>query len=129
MIKVGPDDLLAALEWVHSCLVDTSLSPKERKGVELALEEAIVNVLRHSGSAEKLELRFKNLEKSCVFELKDQGTPFNPLTFSAKEAVAESLEEQEEGGLGILLIRAYIDEMEYRREEPWNVLVLKKNTF
>jgi anti-sigma regulatory factor (Ser/Thr protein kinase) len=129
VIRIGPDDLLAALQWVNRCLEKTPLSPKERKGVELALEEAIVNILRHGDAEEKLELRCEMADGKIWFELRDKGRVFNPLEFSAEHAVAQleaPLEEREEGGLGILLIRAYIDELAYRREGEWNVLTMGK---
>ena len=56
----------------------------------------------------------------------DTGVAYDPL--AAKEPdLAAPLEERQLGGLGIFLVRKFMDSIEYRREDEKNILVLKKN--
>jgi serine/threonine-protein kinase RsbW len=58
-------------------------------------------------------------------EVEDDGQPFNPL--EAPEAdTTKPLEERTLGGLGIHLVRKLMDDLEYRRHEGKNLLVMKK---
>jgi len=56
--------------------------------------------------------------------IEDDAGPFNPLDAPAVDT-SLPLEQKPLGGLGILLIRKSVDELEYRRSGNRNVLVMK----
>ena len=59
-----------------------------------------------------------------TFELRDEGAPFDPTT---KEVDVDSLVKNGViGGLGIHLIRHYMDTVTYERKDGQNVLTMKK---
>lgn len=127
MIEVTKRELAQVLAWIRARLKETALSDSEAKKVQLALEEAIVNILAHSG-VEKLSMQCEVTPHKIEFELRDRGKPFNPLNHQMRTGREDSLEEREEGGLGIMFMRAYLDELHYRREGEENVLVLIKTS-
>jgi serine/threonine-protein kinase RsbW len=57
-------------------------------------------------------------------EVEDDGRPFNPLEAPPPD-IGKPLAEREVGGLGIHLVRKMMDELEYRRENDKNLLILK----
>jgi anti-sigma regulatory factor (Ser/Thr protein kinase) len=98
------------------------------KKIELALEEALVNVINYAYP----DKHDGEVEVSCglddhnrfVIEIMDSGTPFNPLSLSEPN-LTQDVSERPIGGLGIHLIKKMMDEVEYRREGNNNILTLK----
>ena len=98
-------------------------------GINLALEEAVVNVVNYAypeGTVGDIEMEVNADEKAITFILRDHGKPFDPT--AAKEVdITLSAEERQIGGLGIHLIRNYMDEVKYEYCDGQNVLTLVKN--
>jgi anti-sigma regulatory factor (Ser/Thr protein kinase) len=96
--------------------------------VNLALEEILTNTISYgyADAAEHeitVELRLQQGELTA--EIADDARPFNPL--AAPEADVNSpLAERRVGGLGIHLVRKFMDAVEYRRERDKNLLIMKK---
>lgn len=104
--------------------LDFSLLPN----VNLALEEALANVIMYAypeGTRGEVTLTAKVADNAICMEIKDEGTPFNPL--QQQEANLDvSLEERQIGGLGIHLIKEIMDEVEYVYEDGRNELRMRK---
>lgn len=58
--------------------------------------------------------------------LSDPGMPYDPLDYRWQKVEAGLGEDNEVGGLGILLVRERMDEMSYRRLDGRNVVLLTK---
>jgi len=117
------------LQWVRKFLIQGEFPEIHIRKIELAVEEAIVNVIHYAYHDRKgpIEL-ICSLYPQDRMELiiKDQGPAFNPLMQKQKINPEASLEEREEGGLGILLMREYMDDVHYKRNDPYNVLTFVK---
>jgi anti-sigma regulatory factor (Ser/Thr protein kinase) len=121
------DHLRAMLEWILSSLVSMELEKKDLLRIELAAEEAIVNIIRHAykDRAEEIEIEIDLLSKNLIeMRFKDNGPAFNPLQIQSPD-LNLSVEEREVGGLGIYLIRQYMHKVYYRREDGTNILILQ----
>lgn len=97
---------------------------------ELALEEAVVNVIEHAAKQQPMELTLSihiDENQQIEFVLKDSGPPFNPLTAEIPKREDLSLQEIPQGGLGLPLMRKCMDALLYRREGDFNLLTLIKN--
>jgi anti-sigma regulatory factor (Ser/Thr protein kinase) len=115
------------LGFVSEHAKDQRFTSDMLKKIELALEEALVNVFnyaypdKHDGEVEvRCGLDDNN---RFVIEIMDSGTPFNPLSL-AEPNLTEDVSERKIGGLGIHLIKKMMDEVEYRREGEQNILSL-----
>lgn len=121
------------LAWATAFLKSENLSLIERKKIELALEEAIVNIIHHSYPSTEgtIELIYSPLDKGWIsFTLKDHGPPFDPTTKQHSfDSAALPIEKRKIGGLGIPFLYALLDDIEYRREAHTNVLILKKKIY
>ena len=60
-----------------------------------------------------------------MLEFRDQGPAFDPLSGPAPDLDAP-LEQRPVGGLGLVLVRALVEDARYLREGPFNVLRLVK---
>ena len=109
---------------------DLSLPSSLTNSINLALEEALVNVVYYAYPEGKmgeiiLKESFDYNKSLLLFELIDSGKPFNPTT--VKEAnISLGIEERPVGGLGIFMMRKLMDEVTYKREEGKNILVMIK---
>jgi serine/threonine-protein kinase RsbW len=124
--------LYAALEslepmrsFVEENALRAGLDEGQIRRIELALEEATINIIRHAygGQGGKMELCCTPVEDGLEIRLVDEGPPFDPLQVPAVE-FARDIASREIGGVGIRLIRSMADALHYRREEGRNVLTL-----
>lgn len=100
----------------------------EATQVNLAIEEAVVNVMKYAYQAgERGDVRIEALVRptSLRFIITDSGQPFDP---TSREQVDTTLGTNERGigGLGIHLVRNLMDEVHYERKGDHNVLTLTK---
>lgn len=122
------DQLRPMLEWVLSQLLSMEFDPPTLRKIELASEEALVNVMQHAYSNKpgQVEVEVKLYSKSHIeIVVKDRGRPFTPLEIKAIDP-AQPLEEREIGGLGLFFIHQCMDEVKYDREGDENILIMKK---
>lgn len=102
---------------------DWGLHPQRLMQLELAVEEAVVNICLYAYEVPPGEVlvRVESLPDSLAVELVDEGVPFDPLAVGEPDLRAPAGQRQV-GGLGIFLVRRVMDEVVYRREGPHNVL-------
>lgn len=112
-------------EYCESC----ALSPHILFALNLSLEEVVTNVISYGFEDEHEHLIFVRIRRSdgsLEIEVEDDGLSFNPLEQEPPD-ISSPVEERSIGGLGIHLVRHYMDELEYRRLEDRNLLLMKKN--
>ena len=120
------ENLEALLSFVAQCAGEAGFDPKKISEIEIAAEEAFVNVFHYA-----YETRTGDIEVACglednekfVIELADSGVPFDPLS-RAEPDISTGVMDREVGGLGILLIRKLMDDVRYRRTSEKNILTL-----
>ena len=96
--------------------------------VDLALEEHLTNVLDYGfdeGRRPQILVRLEQHGENFMVEVSDNGKAFNPLD-QAEPDVNLPLQDRPIGGLGIHLMRKFIDELAYKREAGRNVLTMRK---
>jgi sigma-B regulation protein RsbU (phosphoserine phosphatase) len=105
------------------------LTPSVLKDLNLALEEAVTNIISHGYSDHReheILVRIRIESGAVIVELKDDAPAFNPLTAPDAD-LTTPLDERTAGGLGIHLMRKLMDEIEYQRLEDGNLLIMKKS--
>ena len=109
--------------------VENNLNPGLATKINLALEEAVTNVVMYAypkGTKEKINLEAVRDGNTLRFTLTDRGRVFDP-TAAPKANIAASLKDRPIGGLGIHLVRTIMDSVSYRRVEGKNVLTMTIN--
>ena len=125
--------LHAILDWLHLYLKKTSLSATKIGQVELALEEGVVNIISYAYKEKEgsIEVVFEHHKNHFIeITLKDTGIPFDPLKLKNKKKKPtpfSPIQELDEGGLGIFLMKKFMDTVKYIRQNNKNILVLRKN--
>src|SRR5262245_16872036 len=83
----------------------------------LALEEILVNVIRHGhpeGGKHEIQVRLSRQQDWVIATVEDDGIPFNPLE-APEPDLCSPLETRPIGGLGIHLVKSITDGLEYQR--------------
>ena len=104
--------------------LDETLVP----GLNLALEEAVANVMQYAypkGTAGTVDIAAGVSGDALTFTVTDAGQPFDPTT-RAEVDINAGVEERPIGGLGIHLVRQIMDSVSYERVGEKNVLTLGK---
>jgi serine/threonine-protein kinase RsbW len=99
---------------------------KELHELRLAVQEYATNVIKHGRIEEanrRLVVRFELFQDLLTVFITDQGEAFDP----RREATLPGGEEDPaEGGYGLFLIQALVDEIRYETTESGNTLILRK---
>lgn len=121
-------------EWVEELGEELSLPMPAVFQLNLALEEAVVNVMNYAYPGEKgrpvtliaEQKTDKGNGERIVFRLIDEGVPFDP-TQQAAPDITLSAEERSIGGLGIFLVEQLMEEVTYQRDGTRNILSMVYN--
>ena len=107
----------------------SGLSPHILFALNLSLEEVVSNVMSYGYEDDHEHMILVRIGRSgseLHIEVEDDGIAFNPLEQEPPDTEAP-IEERPIGGLGIHLVRHYMDELHYRRHEGRNILLMKKS--
>ena len=116
-------------DFVEELGSELELSPEITMNINLALEEAVANIILYAYPQDQLhEIRLKVTKagQQLIFLLSDSGKSFDP-TRVPEADVTLPLEERPIGGLGIFLIRKIMNEVTYERIDGKNNLTMKKD--
>ena len=119
--KMDQSPVLRAL--LHNYGVCVGLDKRTLKKMEVALEEAVVNVINYSNAS---HIQLTITHSPLTITITDDGIPFDP-TAQAEVDIEKTVEERQIGGLGIALLRQISDELHYRRVEDMNQLIIIKH--
>ena len=96
--------------------------------LQLALEEAVTNVMTHGYGEGKPGSLTVSLEASAEGRLtaiiSDSAPPYDPLARPPVDTTG-SLEEREIGGLGVHFMKKLMDAVRYERRDDHNILTLE----
>ena len=94
--------------------------------ITLSIEELFTNIIKYAYLSEPGDITIRMEVGNCVtVEIVDNGRPYNPLERDDPDITAD-LEERQPGGLGIFMVKKFMDEFEYRNENNKNIVVIKK---
>ena len=116
-------------EYIDSVCEDMGLDMATSMSLNLALEEAVVNVMNYAypkGSKGDVDIRALCDGAQMKFVLIDSGTPFDPTKHQTPD-VQLPADERAIGGLGIFLVTQIMDNVSYERRNEKNILKLTKN--
>jgi anti-sigma regulatory factor (Ser/Thr protein kinase) len=107
---------------------ERKLPPAVLQAADLALEEHLTNVMSYAYEDKRNHQILVRLEVDAgvlLVEVQDDGRPFNPLNRPEVDT-SLPLDKKPIGGLGVHLIRHFMDHVEYRREGDKNIFRMRK---
>lgn len=135
MVKIIKEARMEHLEdfiqFVLAGAKDHGFPEKKMKEIELATEEAVVNVINYAydDNTGNIEITCKpEGDKDFEIEIIDSGRPFNVLSVKGPDLTSD-IEDRSIGGLGVFFMKQFMDDVKYRREDGKNVLtfIIQRN--
>jgi sigma-B regulation protein RsbU (phosphoserine phosphatase) len=124
-ITSAAEELAQVRAWLDGWCAARGVGEAARHDLDLALDEVIANVIRHGYGEDApgpIALRLSLAGDRVRLEIADRAAAFNPL--DAPDPGSRPVEGG--GGLGIQLLRQFMDRVEYVREKGENRLVLER---
>ena len=128
VLQNRPEERSRLLKALETFADEHQFSAKVRHAADLALEEHLTNVLKYAyadTALHEIRVRLSCDNRALHVEVEDDGRAFNPLELPPVDT-SIPLEERPIGGLGIQLMRQFMDALDYRREAGRNILRMTK---
>ena len=125
------DELPNVISFIESELEKFEFSFKIITQFNLVIEELFVNIASYSYKDKengkcKITIDYDKDKQEVKLSIEDNGIKFNPLEKEDPDTTL-SVEDRPIGGLGILLVKKNMDNIEYKYEDNKNILILSKN--
>ena len=113
-------------DWIASVMTDWGAAPRMAFAVRLCIAEIVTNAIEHgaAGDGGDMTVTLLPVDSGVNVEICDSGRPFDP-TQVADAPIPLSIETAQVGGWGMKLVRAFADQIVYRREGECNRLSLR----
>lgn len=92
----------------------------------LVVTEGLVNAIKHAkngGDKSEINLKINVTDRTLLIKIFDKGTGFDLDSIPLPDFGITCMEEK---GRGIFILRSLMDEVEYIKENGWNVLKMTK---
>jgi serine/threonine-protein kinase RsbW len=120
------DNLYKFLDVVSRCAKEQGFAQKKINDIELAMEEALVNIFNYAYKDNTGDVEVTCLidnDKRFIMDIIDSGIPFNALSHKEPD-LRSDISVRKIGGLGVFLMKKLTDDIKYRRENDKNILSL-----
>lgn len=129
-VKADLDNLQIVFEYIHSVLDSHPDADIVSIAIELAVDEVFTNVASYAypdGEPGDVVITASMTEDmdEMIITFKDWGIPFNPLDREDPD-LDVPIEERRVGGLGIYMVKQYMDKVSYEYVDGTNNLTLQK---
>ena len=121
------ENLDNVLAFMEDELVSHGCAMKLIMPINISLEEMFVNIASYAyepktGDA-TITVDFEG--DDVIIQLRDTGMEFDPLA-KIDPDINASAEERDIGGLGIYMVKKYMDHCEYERKDNTNIFTMRK---
>lgn len=127
--KCSKSKLREVRSFVNKVLQEYAISEIEINKLVLAVDEICANLIIHSHDCnpkDSIELLIHVKEnEGIVFEISDDGIAFNSNNY-IEPTIPEIVRGKKKGGLGLLLVKKIMDQVEFKNVDNHNVCRLVK---
>ena len=127
-IKNEEQELLRVNEFIENVGEEVGLNLKTMMKLQLVMEEMVTNVIFYAypqGTSADITLTAESDGKELTFVLSDSGKPFDP-TAREEADIETNPMDREQGGMGILIVKNIMNEVNYQRLGDTKQLTMKK---
>ena len=114
-------------EWIEQQCESLDLPTSEVFQINLALEEAVVNVMDYAYPGQEgmpVRLNMQGDSHELIFRLEDEGIPFDPTTEAKEPDITLDADVRPIGGLGVFLVKQIMASVTYERRDDKNILTM-----
>lgn len=128
-VPCSKDKLKSIREFVENTLKGHAIAELEISQLVLAVDEICANMIIHSHSCDEsqsIELLIRiEKNKSILFEITDHGLSFNYKEYQ-EPSLNEIVQSKKKGGIGLMLVKRIMDDVEFKNSPGHNVCRLLK---
>ena len=120
------ENMILLVQFISDAARKFGFSGKRVKEIELASEEALVNIINYAYPDHHGDIKVTCMQRQShifIIEIEDTGIAFNMLSLKDPD-ISVGISDREVGGLGVFLIRKLMDEVRYQRKNEKNILKL-----
>lgn len=124
---VGELERLA--ELVDSFVEKHALPEKLAFNLNVCLDELITNIISYGYNDEDshdIAVNFSYDGREFVTEIIDDANEYDPFTQAPEPDLDLDVDDRPIGGLGVFLVKEFMDSTEYRHEDQRNITILRK---
>lgn len=117
--------VMAALEEFAD---NSGLDMGAAQAAELVLDELLANIISYGytdSDTHQITVELSVVDGAMTIRIVDDGMAFDPFEQDAPD-LESSIERRELGGLGIHLVKKFMDEYSYQRIDDHNTVILLK---
>ena len=114
--------------FLKGVLNDHHVSEMEQNTIILAVDEVCANLIIHTHNCnpkEQLELKVFFINRRFTFEIIDHGIGFNIEKYK-EPSLVDIVQQKKKGGIGLMLVKRIMDDVEFIKEDRKNVYRLHK---
>lgn len=126
-LKNQPSEIGRLVDLLEAFGAQAGLTDDATFKLTLALDEIVANVVRHAFDdhrEHRIEVKVTVNDRSVVATVEDDGRAFDPRNAPVPD-LDLPIEARRPGGLGMHLVRATMDSVEYRRDAGRNILTVE----
>jgi len=126
-VEANIESLNEVIGFINAELECNNCPPELVSNINLAVEEIFVNIANYAyiPSTGSASISVDSIGEEVVIKFEDTGKQYNPLEHPPPN-LEKPLMEREIGGLGIFLVKKFMDKVEYVRIDNKNVLTITK---
>jgi PAS domain S-box-containing protein len=127
LIPAKKEEIPKVVSFIKNIMSLAGFSGKDVLDVELAVEEATINIINHGYREAECTILVKcdlGVDRLTVI-IEDEAHQFDPTRFD-KPNLVRDLDKRPTGGLGIYLIKSLTDDLRYEYQGGKNRLILSK---
>ena len=129
-VRADMDQLKTVTDFVNRQLADCGCSRRTRIHLDVAIDEVFCNIVRYAYDAEPgtVTVRVTAEEETGIIAVTflDRGRPFNPLEKEMPDTTRLKAKERPIGGLGLFMVKRFMDSIAYDYQDGQNVLTMQK---
>lgn len=130
LVRASTEGLRLAAEALDGFASAGGIPLEALRSVQVALDEVLSNTVHHGYRNQgdgRIEIGFRLDDGILEVTIQDDAPAFDPLAAPVPDTTS-GLADRPAGGLGLLLTRRLMDEVEYERSEGRNRMILRKRT-
>ncbi len=130
VIACDPNQLPEVRDFVGSHLSNQQMDGVEVHKIVLAVDEICANLIIHgnaSDASKQLQVTMELLEQNhmLIFTIEDQGVGFDFSKYDEPD-LKSIIKQKRRGGLGLMLVRRIMDQIEFSTEKNCNICRMVK---
>lgn len=124
-VSCSRDNLRTIRDFVNENLRGIVINEEDLNLIVLAIDEVCSNLIIHSNQCNETEsievsIKVKKEPNGVLFEIFDAGIAYNYSEYK-EPSLLELIQQKRKGGLGLMLVRRIMDNIEFGTENSMNV--------